>query len=71
MTLNVNVNRVDIATVPIGLPRNSDRKLAVRALARSQLIAADISYGFEPVGSDAIFPSWEDAYTIGVRFSDE
>lgn len=71
MTLNVNVTRVDIATVPICLPRNSDRKLAVRALARSRLIAADISYGFKAVGASAKFPSWEDAYSIGVRFNDE
>ena len=71
MTLNVNVNRVDIATVPIGLPRNTDRKLAVRALARSQLISADISYGFKPVGTGAMFPTWEDSYSIGVRFNDE
>lgn len=71
MTLNVNVKLVDIATVPIGLPRNTDRKLAVRALARSQLLSADISYGFKLVGTDAAFPSWEDAYSIGVRFNDE
>lgn len=71
MTLNVNVKLVDIATVPIGLPRNTDRKLAVRALARSQLLSADISYGFNPVGTDATFPSWEDAYSIGVRLNDE
>ncbi|TPK91493.1 AraC family transcriptional regulator [Mesorhizobium sp. B2-4-17] len=71
MTLNVKAKVIDIATVPIRLPSNTDRKLAVRALARSQLLAADISYGFHPVGVDAAFPVWEDAYSIGVRFSDE
>ncbi|BCP52410.1 AraC family transcriptional regulator [Kaistia sp. 32K] len=71
VALNINVSTVDIATVPINLPRYTDRKLAVRALACSQLVAADISYGFKPVETAAAFPSWEDAYSIGVRFNDE
>lgn len=71
MTLDVNRKPGDIATVPISLPRDTNRKLAVRALACSQLISADISYGFKPVATDALFPSWEDAYSIGVRFNDE
>jgi AraC family transcriptional regulator len=71
MTLNVRVNVVDIATVPIGVPNDQNRKLAVRAMDRSQLIAADISYGFSSVGVEASFPVWEDSYCIGVRFNDE
>ncbi|WP_168226336.1 AraC family transcriptional regulator [Bradyrhizobium sp. SK17] len=71
MTINANLNIVDVATVPIGLPRNTDRKLAVRALVRSQLSSADISYGFKQAGTAATFPVWEDAYSIGVRFNDE
>lgn len=71
MTLNVPLTMVDIATVPIGLPRNSDRQLAVRALMRSQLISADIHYGSRPAGPDPAFPVWDDAYSIGVRFNDE
>ena len=60
-----------IATVPIGFPRNTDRKLAFRALARSQFLSVGINYGFKPVGADAVFPIWEDAYSIGVRFNGE
>jgi hypothetical protein len=71
MTLNVNVNMVDIATVPIGLPKDNGRKLAVRALNCSRPIAADINYDFMKVGTDASFPRWEDCYSIGVRFNDE
>lgn len=71
MTPNVNLNMVDIATVPIGFPRNTDRKLAFRALARSQFLSVGINYGFKPVGADAVFPIWEDAYSIGVRFNGE
>jgi AraC-like DNA-binding protein len=66
----LNVPRVDIATVPIGLPANG-RKLAVRGIARSRLIAADIRYGLTQVGHNAQFPSWDDAFTIGVRLKDE
>ncbi|MFO1143191.1 MAG: AraC family transcriptional regulator [Amaricoccus sp.] len=69
--MTLNAKRVDIATVPIGLPRKADHKLAVRALARAGLIAADIRYGLGPAGSAASFPVWEDAYSIGVRLNDE
>jgi len=71
VTINANISLVDIATVPISLPRANDRKLAVRGLACSKLIAADISYGYAPVGAEASFPIWENSYTIGVRFKDE
>ncbi|WP_258595880.1 helix-turn-helix domain-containing protein [Mesorhizobium sp. AR07] len=56
--------------MPIGLPPNG-RKLAVRGIARSRLIAADIRYGLTQVGHNAEFPSWDDAFSIGVRFKDE
>lgn len=66
-----DVSLTDISAVPIGLPSRSGYKLAVRGLVRSQLISADINFGFKPVDSDVLFPSWEDAYSIGVRFNDE
>lgn len=69
MTLNVKL--VEVATVPIGLPHMSERKLAVRGLASSRLIAADVNYGFKAAESNPEFPTWEDAYSIGVHFNDE
>jgi AraC family transcriptional regulator len=67
----LNVKRVDVATVPIDVPRHTDYRFAVRALVSSQLLAADLNFGREPVEADAAFPAWEDAYTIGVRLNDE
>lgn len=69
MTLNVRL--VEVATVPIGLPRKTEHKLAVRGLSSSRLIAADVNYGFKPIDSNPEFPTWEDAYSIGVHFNDE
>ncbi|AEH86837.1 helix-turn-helix domain-containing protein [Mesorhizobium opportunistum] len=66
----LNVPRVDIATVPIGLPPNAG-KLAVKAVACSRLIAADIRYGLTPTSHQPQFPSWDDAFSIGVRLKDE
>ncbi|MBQ0822024.1 helix-turn-helix transcriptional regulator [Microvirga sp. HBU67558] len=69
--MSLNLRLVEVATVPIGLPRKTDRKLAVRGLSSSRLISADVCYGFKSVESNAEFPKWEDAYSIGVRFNDE
>lgn len=69
MTLNMKL--VEVAAVPIGLPHRTDMKLAVRGLASSRLIAADVSYGFKRADSNPTFPSWEGAYSIGVHFADE
>lgn len=67
----LNVKRVEVATVPIEVPRRSEHRFAARALVNSQLLAADLNFGLEPAEGDMAFPSWEDAYTIGVRFNDE
>ncbi|WP_292443537.1 AraC family transcriptional regulator [Mesorhizobium sp.] len=66
-----NLTLVEVATVPIGLPHKTERKLAVRGLASSRLIAADVNYGFKSADSNPEFPAWEDAYSIGVHFNDE
>ncbi len=67
----LNVKRVEVATVPIDVPNRGEHRFAVRALVNSQLLAADLNYGDEPTDGDAAFPAWEDAYTIGVRLTDE
>ena len=41
-----NFRLVDVTSVMVGLPQKSDGKLAVRGLARSRLIAADVNFGF-------------------------
>jgi AraC family transcriptional regulator len=78
MTLNVQL--VDMATVPIVLPARSPYRLAFRPLSGSRLIAADIRYGGTRTGHDPDVPiqprvttdcRWSDAYTIGVRLRDE
>lgn len=69
--MSLNVKLVQVAAVPIGLPPKTDMKLAVRGLASSRLIAADVSYGFKAADSNPTFPSWEGAYSIGVHFADE
>jgi AraC family transcriptional regulator len=64
--MTFNVQKVDIGTVPINLPRGSDRKLSVRGLSKSRLIASEIRYGLTPFSGKPNFPLWSDAYSIGV-----
>ncbi len=66
----LNVRRIAVATVPLNLPING-HKLTVRGIATSRMLAADIRYGLTQSESNATFPMWEDAYTIGVRLTDE
>lgn len=69
MTLNVKL--VEVATIPIGLPRKTDLKLSVRGLSRSRLMAADVNYSANPSEANPDFPAWEGAYSIGVHFNDD
>jgi AraC-like DNA-binding protein len=78
MTLNVQL--VDMATVPIVLPVKSEHRLAFRSLSSSRLMSADIRYGETRAGHNADAPmatristmcKWADAYTIGVCLRDE
>ncbi len=78
MTLNVQL--IDMATVPIVVPANAVHRLAFRSLSSSRLMSADIRFGQTVAGDGAAFPaatrvstkcSWDAAYTIGVRLQDE
>ena len=50
-----NIKVAKFSSVPIGLPHKRERKLAVRGVSRSRLIAADVSYGFKPADSTPEF----------------
>ncbi|WP_421477783.1 helix-turn-helix domain-containing protein [Agrobacterium tumefaciens] len=69
MTLNVKL--IEVAKIPIGVQPRSKMKLAVRSLARSRLIAAEITYGLRESQYNPTFPGWEDAYSIGVHLLDQ
>jgi len=53
----VNLDMVDIATVPINLYRKTSPTLRFEPLVWSQLTSADTNnYGSRPEGADPVFP---------------
>ena len=69
--MTTDLQPANIGSVPIRIAEGSKPQLSFRGLAVSRMVLVEIKYDTEKLLQTVPLPSWENAYTVGVRFRAE